>query len=127
MSSHRGYFAQLREAWLNLAEEYANGFPSPEHMRAAALVEAGYCTESNYVMDSPKEARQLGIALRRMSPLAIIRISGNVVKHFEPESQSCAAMRKERFEASKKAVLEIVSSMARTTPAELKKNAGRSA
>jgi hypothetical protein len=127
MSSHRGYFAQIREAFDNLAEEYANGYPSPEHMRAAALVEAGYCTESNYVMDSPKEARQLGIALRRMSPLAIIRISGNVVKHFEAESQSCAAMKKEKFEASKKAVLAIVASMARTTPAELKKNAGKSA
>ncbi len=127
MSSHRGYFAQLKEAFDNLAEEYANGFPSPEHMRAAALVEAGYCTESNYVMDNAKEARALGIALRRMSPLAIIRISGNVVKHFEAESQSCAAMKKEKFEASKRAVLRIVASMARTTPAELKKNAGRSA
>lgn len=127
MSSHRGYFAQIKEAFDNLAEEYANGFPSPEHMRTAALVEAGYCTETNYVMDSPKDARQLGIALRRLSPLAIIRISGNVVKHFEAESQSVAAMKKERFEASKRAVLELVASMARTTSAELKKNAGRSA
>jgi len=127
MSSHRGYFAQIKEAYDNLAEEYANGFPSPEHLRAAALVEAGYCTEANYVMDSPKEAKALGIALRRMSPLAIIRISGNVVKHFEAESQSCAAMKREKFEASKRAVLQIVASMARTTPAELKKNAGRSA
>lgn len=127
MSSHRGYFAQLNEAFKNLAEEYANGYPSSEHLRSAALIECGYCTETDYVMDSPKDARQLGVALRRMSPLSIIRIRGNVVKHFEAESQSVAAMRKERFEASKRAVLEIVASMARTTPAELKKNAGRSA
>ena len=39
MSAHRGYFAQIKEAWDNLAEEYANGYPSPEHMRAAALVD----------------------------------------------------------------------------------------
>jgi hypothetical protein len=127
MASHRGYFAQIKEAYNNLAEEYANGFPSPEHLRAAALVEAGYCTEANYVMDSPKEAKHLGIMLRKLSPLAIIRISGNVVKHFEAESQSVNAMKKERFEASKKAVLDIVSSMARTTTTELRKNAGRSA
>lgn len=38
-----------------------------------------------------------------------------------------AAMKKERFEASKTAVLDIAATMARTTPAELKKNAGRSA
>lgn len=127
MSSHRGYFAQLKEAFDNLAEEYANGFPSPEHLRAACLVEAGYCSESNYVMDSPKEARNLGVMLRRLSPYSIIRVSGNVVRHFEPESQSVAAMSKERFEASKKRVLEIASSMANTTPSELRKNAGRSA
>lgn len=127
MSAHRGYFASINEAWKNLAEEYANGYPSPEHLRAAALVEAGYCTETNYVMDSPKEAKHLGIMLRRLSPLAIIRISGNVVKHFEAESQSVSAMRKERFSASCKAVLDIVAGMARTTPAELNRNAGRSA
>lgn len=127
MSSHRGYFAQLKEAWNNLAEEYANGYPTPEHLRSAALIETGYCTESNFVMDNPKEARALGIALRRMSPLAIIRISGNVVKHFEAESQSCAAMKKEKFEQSKRDVLQHVAAMARTTPAELKKNAGRAA
>jgi hypothetical protein len=127
MARHRGYFAQVREAFDNLAEEYANGYPSPEHLRAAALVEAGYCTETNFVMDTPKDAKLLAITLRKLSPLAIIRISGNVVKHFEPESQSVAAMKKERFNASVKAVLEIVSSMARTTPAELKKNAGKAA
>lgn len=127
MVQHRGYFAQIKEGFNNLAEEYANGFPSPEHLRAAALVEAGYCTEANYVMDTAKDAKQLAITLRRLSPLAIIRISGNVVKHFEAESQSVHAMKKERFEASCKAVLEIVASMARTTPAELKKNAGKSA
>jgi hypothetical protein len=126
MSQHRGYFAQLNEAFKNLAEEYANGYPSPEHLRADALVKSGYCTETDYIMDSPQEARKLGINLRRMNPYSIIRIRGNIVKHFEPESQSVPAMSKEKFEASCKAVLDIVSSMARTTPAELKENAGRS-
>jgi hypothetical protein len=127
MSQHRGYFAAIKEGFNNLAEEYANGYPSPEHLRAAALVEAGYCTETNFVMDTPKDAKTLGVTLRKLSPLSIIRISGNVVKHFEAESQSVSAMKKERFEASCRAVLEIVASMARSTPAELKKNAGKAA
>ena len=127
MSQHRGYFASVKEAYDNLAEEYANGYPSPEHLRADALVQAGYCTEATYVLDSPAEAKHLGIMLRRLSPLAIIRIKGNVVKHFEAKSQSVASMGKEEFQASCRAVLEIVASMARTTPADLKKNAGRSA
>ena len=127
MSRHRGYFAQVNEAYKNLMEEYANGYPSAEHLRADALVQAGYCTEATYVMDSAHEAKHLGVMLRRLSPLAIIRIRGNVVKHFEAKSQSVASMGKEEFEASCKAVLEIVSSMARTTPTELKKNAGKAA
>lgn len=127
MSQHRGYFASIKEGFDNLAEEYANGFPSVDHLRAHALVEAGYCTETSFVMDTPKDARTLAVTLRKLSPLAIIRVRGNVVKHFEAESQDTKSMRKERFEASCRAVLEIIASMARTTPAELKKNAGRAA
>jgi hypothetical protein len=127
MASHNFFFAWLGEAFDNLAEEYAQEFPTVEHMRAWALVQAGYATESNFVLDTAKDARQMAIALRKTSPLAVIKVSGNVVKHFEAESQSTAAMGKERFEASKSKVIEIVAAMARTTPAELKKNAGRSA
>jgi len=126
-ASHNHYFAALADAFSNLAEEYAGRFPTAEHLRSWALVEAGYATENDTVCDSPAEARKLAATIRRYSPYAISRLSGNVVKIFEPESQSMAAMKKERFEASKADVLAIVSAMARTTPAELKKNAGRSA
>lgn len=127
MTSHRGYFAQIHEAWKNLAEEFDGKFPSSESLRAWALVQTGYATETNYVMDSENDAKQLAVTLRRLSPLAVIRVSGNVVQHFEAESQSVPSMKKERFAESRKAVLELVSSMARTTPSELRKNAGRSA
>jgi len=127
LASHNHYFAWLHEAFDNLAEEYAQEFPTPEHMRAWALVQAGYATESNFVLDTAKDARQMAIALRKTSPLAVIKVSGNVVKHFEAESQSMATMKKDRFEESKAKVIEIVAAMARTTPRELKKNAGRSA
>lgn len=127
MTSHRGYFAQVKEAWKNLAEEFDGRFPTAEHLRSWALVQTGYATESTFVMDNEAEAKNLAISLRRMSPMAVLRVSGNVVQHFEAESQSVHAMKKERFEASKKAVLDLVSSMARTTPTELRRNAGRSA
>lgn len=127
MTSHRGYFAQVKEAWKNLSEEFDGRFPTPEHLRAWALVQTGYATEASYVLDSENEAKHLAVMLRRMSPLAVIRISDRVVQHFEAESQSVSAMRRERFEASKKAVLELVASMANTTERELRENAGRSA
>lgn len=127
ISSHRGYFAQVKEAWENLDEEFDGRFPTPEHLRAWALVQTGYATEASYVMDSDKDAKQLAVTLRRLSPLAVIRVSEGVVTHWEAESQSVHAMKKERFEASKKAVLDLVAPMANTTERDLRKNAGRSA
>jgi hypothetical protein len=126
-ASHGGYFAAVNEGWRNLAEEFDGRFPDSEYLRKWALVETGYCTETNFVMDTQKDARALGIAARKMDKYSVIRISGNVVKVFTAESQSMASMKKERFEASKKAVLDLVSSMARTTPSQLAKNSGRSA
>lgn len=126
-ASHNHYFAALEEGFANLNEKDAKRFPSAEHLRSWALVQSGYSTENDTVCDSPAEARKLAATIRRYSPYAIMKVSGNVLKIFEPESQSMAAMKKERFEASKNDVLNIVSAMARTTPAELKKNAGRSA
>lgn len=127
MASHNHYFAELSEAFDNLTEEHAKRFPDPEALRSWALVQTGYCTEVDHVADSPAEARKMAATIRRYSPYTVIKISGNVVKVFEPLSQSLAAMKKQPFEDSKRAVLDLVAAMARTTPAELKKNAGRSA
>lgn len=127
MRQHRGYFAAVREGWKNLAEEFNGRFPSPEHLRAQALVDAGFCNETDHICDSPQEARKLAAVMRRYSPYAIIKISGSIVKVFEPMSQSQRAMGKEKFEESCRAVMEVVASMSRSTPAELRKNAGRAA
>lgn len=126
MASHNHYFAALHEGYMNLAEEYAQEFDSAEHLRSWALCKAGFCTVTTYVLNTAEDARQLRVALKADNPAAIVAISGNVAKVYRAESQSMAAMKKERFEDSKREVLDIVASMARTTTAELKKNAGRS-
>lgn len=127
LASHNHYFAAVAEAWQNLNEGDAKRFPHPEALRAWALVQCGYATQADYACETARDARTLATALRRMSPLAIIQIRGNVVRHFEAESQSMAAMKRDRFEQSKADVLALVAGMARTTPAELKKNAGKHA
>jgi len=127
MAFHAAYFASLAEAHRNLAEQFDGRFPDPEYLRHYALVECGYYTESNFVMDTAKDAIALASIIRKRSKYAVIRVSGNVVKVFDAKSQAVPAMEKEEFDASAKAVLDLVSSMARTTPAELKKNAGKSA
>jgi hypothetical protein len=127
MASHRGYFGEVARAFENLAEEYDGKFPDSEYLRKWALVECGFCTEATYPMDSKRDAMTMAAALRKADAYAVITVRENIVRVYTAESQSVPSMPKERFDASKKAVLDLISGMARTTPAELKKNAGQSA
>lgn len=127
MASHNHYFAALHEGYMNLAEEFAQEFDSEEHMRHWCLCKEGFCTSTRWVMNTADDARQLREALKKADAATIVGVSGNVATVYHPFSQSMATMGKEAFEASKQAVLARVASMANTTPAELKKNAGRSA
>lgn len=124
-SSHNHYFAAVAEGFNNLSEENAKRFPTSEHLRHWALVQCGYCSETNYVMANSKEARKLAAELRRKSPYSVLSIRDNVVIEWEAESQSKAAMKKDPFEKSKRDVLDLVASMARTTPAQLYKEGRR--
>lgn len=124
-ASHSHYFAALAEGFQNLSEENAKRFPSVEHLRHWALVQCGHCVETNYVLANSKEARKLATDIRRMNEYAVISIKDNVVAVWEAESQSRAAMKKEAFEQSKRDVLDLVASMARTTPSQLNKEAKR--
>lgn len=122
-ASHSHYFAALAEGFHNLSEENAKRFPDSEALRHWALVQCGYCTETNYVSANAKEARKLAATLRRMSPYAVIKLREDVVIVWEAESQSKAAMKKQRFEESKRDVLDLVAGMARTTSAQLNREA----
>lgn len=125
MASHNHYFAALSEGHENLAEEFAGKYPTPEHLRAWALVEAGFYDEREYEMDTPQDAKRLALMLRTKEPLARLTIKGSTVVERVPKSQSTAAMKKQEFEESKNAVLAIVAAMARTTPAQLHREAER--
>jgi hypothetical protein len=125
MVSHGHYFAALHQGFLNLSEENAKRFPTETHLRHWALVQCGYCAHTQYVMANNKEARKLAADIRDGSPYTVIRVRENVVERWDAESQSKAAMKKERFQKSKWDVLDLVAGMARTTRAQLMKNAGR--
>jgi hypothetical protein len=127
MASHNHYFAAVEEGWSNLAEEFSGKFPTPEHLRADCLIEAGFYNEATYDCDTKADARRLALALRKKEPLARIgfRNDGKTVVEKTAHSQSTAAMKKQDFEDSKAAVLALVAAMARTTPAQLHREAER--
>jgi len=131
MKAHNHYFACIHTAWENLPEEYAKRFPTAEALRAKALVETGWCTERDYVCDTPAKAKYLAGIIRHFSEYSVIKIGGNVVKVFEPKSQAVALMSTEEFKQSKEDVLNWIESLntglkireikkeaARTVPAE---------
>lgn len=130
IASHRQYFAALHDAWNNLSEADAERFKTDEHLRAWALVQTGFCKETDYPFESPEQAQMVAKIIRSRSAYAVIKISGDVVKVFDPESQAMygpGAMSPERFKASKIAVLDLVSGMAGITRGTLTKEAGKSA
>lgn len=108
-ASHRQYFAAIREAWQNLPEDAAQRYDSPEKLRKWALIRGGFCEETDFVFESEKKAVAVAMMARKLDDYAIVTQKGPVVKVYRAKSQSLAAMGKEEFQASKQAVLDILS------------------
>ena len=127
MSAHRANFAEIAAAWKNLPEGIADQFASPEHLRARALVEAGYCTERLIDAGSKAAAERVAAYVRGAKEFAHVVTRGPIVVIKEPESQSVRAMGADRFKASMQAVQSIVASMIGVTPDTLAVEAERGA
>lgn len=110
-SSHSHYFASLSEAWNNLRDEDAERFQTVEHLRKFALIKAGFADERSIVCASKAEAQRVAAFIRPMDDYAIVVVREATIKVFTAKSQSMRAMGKADFQASKSAVLDIVSAM----------------
>lgn len=126
-ATHRHEFGWLREAWSNLPERLADLYPTPEHLRKRALIEAGYYTESAIDCGSNAAALRVASYLRGNDDFALIVIRGRVVLVRTAKSQSYRAMNRQEFAASKAAVMEVVAGMIGVSPDALQRNAGQAA
>ncbi len=106
--SHAHYFASINEAWQTLPEQHAERFPTAEHLRKWCLIRAGYAEQRQMVASSKAEALRLAAFIKPMDGYAEVSVRESVVIVFTAESQSMKAMGKERFQASKTAVLELL-------------------
>jgi hypothetical protein len=111
MRFHSWFFAQLHEMWDNLPEDIAKRWPTFEHLRAWSLVQAGSYTEKDYVCDSASKAKHLARIIRAHTEYAVIKVSGDVVKVFDPKSQSVAAMNSDEFKETAEKVLAVVAAL----------------
>lgn len=117
--SHKHEFAWLKTAWESLPEDLADLFPTPEHLRKRALIDAGFYSET--IIDAGTNAAALRVAshLRTKDEFAAVVVRGPVVVERIAKSQSRRAMDKTEFQQSKQAVLEIVAAMIGVAPATL--------
>lgn len=125
--SHNHYFASIHDAWLNLPEYMSDQFLTETHLRKHALIKAGYADKGSFACASKAEAIRLAAFIKPTDEYAIITVEECVVTRYTAQSQSVKAMGKEKFQASKTAVLEIISNMIGVAPRKLNKEAGRSA
>ena len=125
--SHDHFFACVQETWKNLPEDMAEHYPTPDHLRKRALIKCGYRNERSIVCASAEEARKVAAFIQPFDDMAYIVIRDNVVTVYTAESQSLQSQDKERFQASKNAVLDLLSTMIGVSVETLKSNAGQAA
>lgn len=118
-ASHSHEFAWLKDAWLNLPEALADQFPTPMHLRKRALIDGGFYDET--IVDAGTNAAALRVAstFRSREEFSLVIVRGPAVVIRTAKSQSRRSMNKQEFQASKDAILEIVSAMIGVKPAEL--------
>ena len=125
--SHRFYFACVSEAWKNLPESLAERFPSPDHLRRWALVQAGYCDCRELAFDCERSAQIGAAAFREADPYAVMVVKKATLLVFRAHSQSLKAMKKKEFQASKEATLSVISKLIGIDAEDLKTNANQAA
>jgi hypothetical protein len=120
--SRGGFFASVKEAWNNLPHEDER-FPSAEHLRKRALVQAGWANHSQTVFDTPKDARKHAVEIRKVDEYAVIKVGGCVVDVWTAKSIAAGAITAEKFREVKTAALDWVATLARTSRAALERHA----
>lgn len=125
--SHNHFFACVAEAWKNLPESLAMLYPTPEHLRKRALIEAGYYDETAVDAGSKAAALRVASFTRNDDDFVLVFVRDALVIKRTAKSQSQRAMGKKVFQESKDAVLEVISQMVGVTTTELQVNAGRAA
>lgn len=120
-ATHKHEFAWLHDAWQNLPEDIAVNFPTEDHLRKRALIDAGYYDEK--IVDAGSKAAALRVAafVRAMDDFALVFVRDHFVIQRTAKSQSRRAMKRKEFQASKTAIMEIISNMIGVTPEQLQR------
>lgn len=118
-ATHNHEFAWLKEAWMNLPEALADLYPTQEHLRKRALIEAGFYDETIIDAGTNAAALRVASAIRAREEFSLVIVRGPAVVIRVAKSQSRRSMKKQEFQASKTAIMEVIANMIGTTAANL--------
>lgn len=122
-SSHDHLFAVVSETFKNLPEHLSGEFRDPNHLRRWALIKAGFRNERTIVCSSRAEALRVAAFLEPALPDAVISVAGSTVVELTAHSMSMRAMGRERFQAAKDGVLQVLADLIGVEPDDLGKQA----
>jgi hypothetical protein len=121
--SHQHQFAWINQAWENLPEALADTFPTPEHLRKAALIATGWHRETVIDLGSKAAALRFSAYARGDDAFAQVIIRGSVATVRKARSQRMHGldrMSKAEFQKSKDDILGWISTLVGVDPIELK-------
>jgi hypothetical protein len=117
--SHAHYFACIKAAWDSLPDALRPQYPSAEHLRKFALINAGYCSTVQHVCRSEAEAQRLAAAIKPYDTYQLVLVEENIVNVYHALSQDHRSMDKAKFQASKEAVLRWIGDLIGADPTQM--------
>ena len=111
VASHKSFFASINEAWRSLPEDQAERFPNPDALRKYALIKSGFCDRSDVVCANNGEAIRTAALVKILDAYSLTAVSERTVSVWTAQSQSKAAMGKQRFTESQNAVRDFVAGL----------------
>jgi hypothetical protein len=121
--SHRHEFAWIKQAWDNLPESFAEMFPSPEHLRKAALIATNWHRETIIDAGSRAAAARVAAYARGEDEFARVVVRGSTVVIQKARSQRMHGldrMDKTEFQKSKDDILGWIAELLNVEPERLR-------
>ena len=121
--SHRHEFAWIKQAWDNLPESFAEMFPSPEHLRKAALIATNWHRETIIDAGSRAAAARVAAYARGEDEFARVVVRGSTVVIQKARSQRMHGldrMDKAEFQRSKDDILGWIAELLNVEPERLR-------
>jgi hypothetical protein len=122
--SHEHQFAWIAEAWNNLPEPLMETFPTPEHLRKAALIATGWHREMIIEAGNKEAALRVAAYVRGKDEFSRVVTRGSTVVVRTARSQRMRGldrMEKAEFQKSKDDILDWIANLIGVSAEDLQK------